>query len=110
VLGPTILGAIAPGIFAAVFPATEGFEAALQGLTALAITLFLLVAGIEVDLSSIFRQGKLALSVALGGIVLPFAVGFAAGWWGPRAFTAESFGVGENGSPLVFALFFATTL
>ena len=110
VLGPTVLGAIAPGIFATVFPETEGFAIALQGLTVLAITLFLLVAGIEVDLSSIFRQGKLALSVAVGGIVLPFAVGFAAGWWGPLAFSTESFGVGSSGSPLVFALFLATTL
>jgi len=110
VLGPTVLGAIAPGIFATIFPETEGFTIALQGLTVLAITLFLLVAGIEVDLSSIFRQGKLALSVAVGGIVLPFAVGFAAGWWGPLAFSTEAFGVGASGSPLVFALFLATTL
>ncbi len=110
VLGPTILGAIAPGLFATIFPSTQGFAIAFQGLTVLAITLFLLVAGIEVDLSSIFRQGKLALSVAVGGIVLPFAVGFAAGWWGPRSFSAEAFGVGASGSPLVFALFFATTL
>src|SRR5690606_20638155 len=52
VLGPTILGAIAPGLFATIFPSTQGFAIAFQGLTVLAITLFLLVAGIEVDLSS----------------------------------------------------------
>lgn len=110
VLGPTVLGAVAPGLFATIFPATPGFAIALQGLTVLAITLFLLVAGIEVDLSSIFRQGRLALSVAVGGIVLPFAVGLAAGWWGPQVFSAAAFGMGSSGTPLVFALFLATTL
>lgn len=110
VLGPTALGAVAPGIFATVFPAAQGFAIALQGLTVVSITLFLLVAGIEVDLSSIFRQGKLALSVAVGGIVLPFGVGLAAGWWGPQVFSAGAFGMGPSGSPLVFALFLATTL
>ncbi|MGV3486474.1 MAG: cation:proton antiporter, partial [Planctomycetaceae bacterium] len=110
VLGPTLFGAIAPGAFEFIFPSTPGFAAAIQGLTVVAITLFLLVAGIEVDLSSIFRQGKLALGVAIGGIVVPFAVGFCAGWFGPRAASPEAFGIGTSGSALVFALFLATTL
>ncbi len=110
VLGPTVLGAIAPEVFAAVFPSTAGFSTALQGLAVVAITLFLLVAGIEVDLSSIFRQGQLALCVAIGGIALPFTVGFSAGWFGPQILSAEFFGIGSGGSPIVFALFLATTL
>ncbi len=110
VLGPTLLGALAPDVFDRIFPSTPGFGAAMQGLTVVAITLFLLVAGIEVDLSSIFRQGRLAFNVALGGIVLPFAVGFSTGWIAPIWFSTEALGVGSSSSPLVFALFLATTL
>jgi len=56
----------------------------------LAITLFLLVAGLEVDLSSIWRQGKLAINVGVAGIVVPFAVGFGAAWFLPQLMGIEA--------------------
>jgi Kef-type K+ transport system membrane component KefB len=104
-LGPTVLGWLAPGTYEAMFPATGSLALVLDGLTILAITLFLLVAGMEVDLSTIWRQGKVAMSVSLWGMVFPFAVGFAAAYLLPRTMGREA-----DADGMVFALFFATAL
>lgn len=104
-LGPTVLGALAPAASAFLFPRSGGGALALDGLMTLAITLFLLVAGLEVDLSSIWRQGKLAINVGVAGILVPFAVGFGAAWFVPKLM-----GIEAGADPLLFALFMATAL
>ncbi|MDY0398027.1 MAG: cation:proton antiporter [Desulfuromonas sp.] len=103
--GPTVLGAVAPAIHAFLFPCVGGCALAFDGLTTLAIVLFLLVAGMEVNLSAVWRQGKTALWVGLAGMALPFALGFAAAWWLPQLMGHQA------GAPrLAFALFMATAL
>jgi Kef-type K+ transport system membrane component KefB/mannitol/fructose-specific phosphotransferase system IIA component (Ntr-type) len=109
-LGPTLLGAVAPELFAQLFPDTTGFKTAMQGLTTVAISLFLLVAGLEVDLSTVFRQGRSAIGVSIGGIAIPFAVGFGLGWVGPLLFEPAAIGRTAQGDALVFALFLATAM
>ena len=104
-LGPTVFGALAPEWSAFLFPRAGGGALALDGLMTLAIALFLLVAGMEVDLSTIWRQGKLAINVGVAGVVVPFAVGFGAAWFFPRLM-----GIEPGGDPLLFALFMATAL
>jgi len=105
VLGPTVLGWVSPTAFAFLFPMTGSVAVALDGLTVLAITLFLLVAGMEVDLSTIWRQGRVAMTVSVTGLVFPFAVGFVAALAVPRLMGRHA-----EADPLVFALFFATAL
>lgn len=104
-LGPTVLGMVMPELNAALFPLHGPNAIALDTLVTVAIVLFLLVAGLEVDLSSVNRQGTLALKVGTVGMVLPLVVGFAAAWYLPGKLGAE-----ESADPLVFALFFATAL
>lgn len=104
-LGPTVLGTLLPAWSRYLFPATGGSAIVLDGLMTLAITLFLLVAGLEVDLSSMWRQGKLALNVGMAGIIVPFAVGFGAAWFFPGLMGREA-----GSTPLLFALFMATAL
>lgn len=104
-LGPTVLGRVAPGLGALLFPAAGHGAIALQGLTTLAVTLFLLVAGMELDLSSLWRQGRTAILVGVAGILVPFLFGFAAAWWAPG-----EMGVEPGADPAIFALFFATAL
>lgn len=104
-LGPTVLGRFAPGVGALLFPSAGSGAIAMQGLTTLAVTLFLLVAGMELDLSSLWRQGRTAIIVGVAGIFFPFFFGFAAAWWAPRAMGMES-----GADPALFALFFATAL
>jgi Kef-type K+ transport system membrane component KefB/mannitol/fructose-specific phosphotransferase system IIA component len=103
--GPTVFGAFAPTWRAFIFPRHGGGALAFDGLTTLAIVLFLLVAGMEVDLSTVWRRGKVALNVGIAGIVVPFAFGFAAAWYMPGLLGWEA---GAN--PLIFALFIATAL
>lgn len=105
VLGPTLLGAVVPEWTAAIFPAEGPVSFAFDGLTSLAITLFLLVAGMEVDLSTVWRQGRAALIIGVAGMVLPFAVGFVPAYLAPRALGAD-----VDANTMIFALFFATAL
>jgi Kef-type K+ transport system membrane component KefB/mannitol/fructose-specific phosphotransferase system IIA component (Ntr-type) len=104
-LGPTVLGALAPEWSTWLFPMQGNNALVLEGLTTLAIALFLLVAGMEVDLSTMWRQGKAAATVGSAGLVVPFAVGFMAAW-------AMPWSLGWEGKlhPILFALFFATAL
>src|SRR5271155_1562958 len=75
-LGPTVLGHFKPGIYAALFPSTGAMPIVLETVTTLGVVFFLLTAGLEVDLRSIFRQGKAAILVSFFGVVVPFAFGF----------------------------------
>jgi len=104
-LGPTVLGALAPEWSAALFPEQGAFPVALEGVTSLAIALFLLVAGMEVDLSTVWRQGRAALTIGLMGMIVPFVLGFGAAWGDP-----DLLGAATGTPPFVFALFLATAL
>ena len=104
--GPTIIGALAPHFSSYLFPQQGGGALVLDGMMTLAITLFLLVAGLEVDLSTVWRQGKTAIAVSLAGIIGPFGVGFAAAWFFPHLIGGQ---VGGDNA-LVFALFIGTAL
>ncbi|MBF0302903.1 MAG: cation:proton antiporter, partial [Desulfamplus sp.] len=57
-LGPTVLGTIAPALNLFLFPPNGPNAIALDAISNLAIVLFLMVAGIEVDLSTIWKQGR----------------------------------------------------
>jgi Kef-type K+ transport system membrane component KefB/mannitol/fructose-specific phosphotransferase system IIA component (Ntr-type) len=104
-LGPTVLGALAPEWSSWLFPMQGRSAVVLEGLTTVAIALFLLVAGMEVDLSTMWRQGKTAAIVGGAGMVVPFALGFAGGWFAPWFLGWEG-----KLDPVLFALFFATAL
>jgi len=104
-LGPTVLGALAPAWTAALFPQQGASALVLDSLITLAIALFLLVAGIEVDLSTIRRQGRTVATVGVSGMLIPFALGFGAAWLAPHRVGHE-----QNADLLIFALFFSTAL
>jgi Kef-type K+ transport system membrane component KefB len=67
----------------------------------LAAVFLLLVAGLEVDLSVVWKQGKAALLVSLMGMVVPFAAGFGLAYLMPRVLGFDT----ETGQMLPFALF-----
>jgi Kef-type K+ transport system membrane component KefB/mannitol/fructose-specific phosphotransferase system IIA component (Ntr-type) len=104
-LGPTVLGALAPGAEAWLFPRVGPAANALDAVVALAVALLLLVAGMEVDLSAVWKQGRAALAIALAGVLVPLLVGgglawLMPGWWG----------IPLQGMPGLFAVFFGTAL
>jgi Kef-type K+ transport system membrane component KefB len=104
-LGPTVLGTLAPGLFGWLFPATGGVPVAYDAIITLAVVLLLLIAGLEIDLSVLWRQGRAALLVSVLGTAVPFALGFAAAYAFPRFW-----GLAPGADPLTFALFFGTAL
>src|SRR5580692_6847058 len=104
-LGPTVLGHYQPTVYALLFPHTGPVALVLEGITAISVVFFLLTAGIEIDLASIFRQGKSALLVSSFGMVIPFAFGFLSAWAFPKLFGAD-----EGTDRLLFALFIGTAL
>ena len=104
-LGPTVLGRYRPHLYETLFPTTGPMPIVLETVTTLGVVFFLLTAGLEIDLRSIFRQGKSALLVSIFGVAFPFGAGFLAAELFPKYLGAES---GAN--PLIFSLFVGTAL
>jgi Kef-type K+ transport system membrane component KefB/mannitol/fructose-specific phosphotransferase system IIA component (Ntr-type) len=104
-VGPTVLGSAFPHVAAVVFPREGAGAIALQGFCSIAVALFLLVAGMEVHVGTIWRQGRTAVIVSLAGIIVPFSVGFGSAWFVGPALSRPA-----DADPMVFALFFATAL
>ncbi|MBI4603242.1 MAG: cation:proton antiporter [Planctomycetes bacterium] len=91
-LGPSLLGSLAPETYSWLFPTPEGrlLPPALDAFTLLGVTLLMLAAGLEVDLSLCLKERKLTALCAVFGTAVPLAVGVAAGWvfapeWGAPA-------------------------
>lgn len=76
-LGPSVLGRI-PGFTDAIFP-TESMPN-LSLVANLGLVLFLFLVGLEVDLRYFVSNWRLALSVGVAGMALPFGLGCAISW------------------------------
>src|SRR6202012_1402621 len=104
ILGPTLMGKFCPGLFHSLFLSTPKSAAAFDGFANIGIILLMFIAGFEVDLKQIRKDGKHALSISIAGIIFPFIVGFIAAWY----FYQQIFASGAN--QLISALFFGTAL
>jgi Kef-type K+ transport system membrane component KefB/mannitol/fructose-specific phosphotransferase system IIA component (Ntr-type) len=104
-LGPTVLGRFRPHLYQTLFPTTGPMPIVLDTVTTLGVVFFLLTAGLEIDLRSIFRQGKSALLVSIFGVAFPLGAGFLA-----ASIFPEYLGAQEGANPLIFALFVGTAL
>lgn len=104
-LGPTVLGMIAPDIYNSLFGSSEAVSTALGGFALVGVVMLLIVSGLEVDLSILVRQSKVALYTGLMGILFPFALGFGAAWYLP-----DFLGMHPGVNKLIFALFIGTAL
>ncbi|KAH0104646.1 hypothetical protein KCU66_g14220, partial [Aureobasidium melanogenum] len=96
-LGPSVMGRI-PGFTATIFPA-----AAQPNLTLVAnigLVLFLFIVGLEVDLRYLASNWKVALSVGLAGMALPFGLGCGIAVGLHRQFSDE-----EGTEPVAFGTF-----
>jgi len=103
-LGPTLLGTIAPDVYSYLFPHVAGSAAwiAEEGFITLSAALLLFVVGLEVDLSAVVRQGKAMVLVSAMGVIVPFVLGFTAGHYFEHLLGA---GVRAENNPLPFAIF-----
>jgi Kef-type K+ transport system membrane component KefB/nucleotide-binding universal stress UspA family protein len=104
VLGPSILGAVAPGAFAALVPVDPARFHLLEVFAFLGVLLLLVVTGLETDIDLIVSKGRSAAAISLTGIVVPFSLGFLLGQLLPDAFVADP------DQRLVFSLFLGVAM
>ena len=103
-LGPSVFGALLPGLQHALFPAAAGQKAMLDAVSQLGILLLLLLTGMETDLSVIRGCRRTAFSVSIAGIAIPFACGVLMGAWLPESLLPDP------NKRLITALFLGTAL
>ncbi len=72
-LGPSLLGLLAPGMFAFVFPA-DSLEA-LRLLSQVGVCLFMFVVGMELDVREVRSNSHVAIAVSHVGIAFPYLLG-----------------------------------
>ncbi len=103
-LGPSVLGHLAPGLHEWLFPAEPVQRALLAGPAWIGVFLLLILTGLETDIALIRSLGRATARVAIGSLVLPVLAGVGLGLALPASF------VGGTTEPLVFALFMGTAL
>jgi len=103
-LGPSVLGLLAPAVGAWVVPQTavEGYLLELVAL--IGVMLLLIITGFEIDLGLIRRRARTAFGVATGGLVLPLLTGLGLGLLFPTDLLPAP------NQRLLFALFLATAM
>jgi Kef-type K+ transport system membrane component KefB len=77
ILGPSVMMRI-PGFQAAIFPTAA--NANLNLVANLGLILFLFLVGLEVNMKLFLSNWRVALSVGLAGMILPFGLGCAIAW------------------------------
>jgi Kef-type K+ transport system membrane component KefB len=104
-LGPTLLGAFAPSLFAWLFPHDCPTVSARETLLTLGMLFFLFVAGLEVNLASLRATGRSVVLTSGLSVVVPFALGYLAVLAWPGVW-----GLAPNGDVSTLALFVGTAL
>jgi Kef-type K+ transport system membrane component KefB len=104
-LGPTIAGTLNPDFFIKVFPSEGNVPIVFDGLVKLSVVLLLFVAGLEVQLPLVLKQGKTAIYTSVFSMLIPFATGFGVAYYFPQLF-----GNNPSGSGVFFAMFVGTAL
>ncbi len=77
VLGPSLLGWLAPDVMGALFPASS--MPVLTMLSQVGLVLFMFLIGLELDPRLLKGRGHASVAISHSSIVVPFALGAAAG-------------------------------
>ena len=78
-LGPSLLGALPGDLVPKLFP--PDIRPFLQVLAQLGLVLFMFLVGLEVDLAFIRGRERIAVSVSVASILLPFSLGALLAWF-----------------------------
>ena len=101
-LGPSLLGWVAPPLFAGLFP--QASLAALQLLSQIGVCLFLFVVGMGVDASHVRQKASSAVIIGQSSILVPAVLGMLI-----AVLLYPSYG-GSAATPASFALFMAISM
>ncbi|KAG6009142.1 hypothetical protein E4U21_003211 [Claviceps maximensis] len=97
ILGPSVLGRI-PGFQAALFP--DASIPNLNNVANLGLILYLFIIGLETDVRFLVSNWRIATSVAVAGLALPFGIGCALAYGVYHAFHDE-----EGLKPIDFSVY-----
>ena len=103
-LGPSLFGALLPGLHDALFPNAGDQKAMLNGVAQFGVLLLLLSVGMETDLKLVRQTGRASLFASLMGILIPFLCGIALGEVLPDSMLPDP------GKRIVTSLFLGTAL
>ncbi|MCX5199499.1 cation:proton antiporter [Streptomyces sp. NBC_00249] len=103
-LGPSVLGSLAPALSDRLFPRDADQLHLLDAVGLLGVLFLVALAGTQVDLGLVRRQSGTALRVSLGGLVVPLAGGVGLGLLLPAGLA------GPGTDPVVFALFMGVAM
>lgn len=103
-LGPTLLGRVAPELHGLLFPDDGTIHAMLESLGWLGLLFFLLVTGLETDLSTAWRQRRDAAVVSLADLSIPMVIAFIPCLLVPDRYLADP------NERFLFCLFVATIM
>lgn len=88
-LGPSLLGWVAPGFSASLFP--QASLGALSVLSQIGLLLFMFMVGLELDTKKLRKLGHVAVAISHTSIIVPFALGALLGLFlYPRMVTDQS--------------------
>ncbi|HEY8380370.1 MAG TPA: cation:proton antiporter, partial [Nannocystis sp.] len=105
ILGPSVLGALAPEVQQYIFPPVQHQADLLSVVSWLGVLFLIVVTGLETDIGLIKRRGKTALIISSCGISVPLLAGFAFGkYYIPDAYLPSP------DKRLVFSLFMAVAM
>ncbi|MEP7171717.1 MAG: cation:proton antiporter, partial [Bacteroidota bacterium] len=80
-LGPSMVGTLFPDFFQHVFVIHKEAYIAFDGLARLGVMFLMFVAGMEVNLLSIRKEGRAAAKISFIGVFFPLVTGFVATWY-----------------------------
>lgn len=90
VLGPTVFGLVAPGLFEWLFASSANVTVVREASIKLGMLFFLFIAGLETNISDLRAVGRRAALIGLVGTVVPIAAGVALVYSLPRDFWGEA--------------------
>jgi len=103
-LGKSVLGHLAPPLYAYLFVADPLVMHLLEALAWLGAIMLLLYIGLETELEILRGMGRAAAMISSFGIAIPFASGVALGYLLPASYLANP------NARLIFALFLAVAM
>jgi Kef-type K+ transport system membrane component KefB len=101
-LGPSVLGMLAPHITAVIFP--ENSVNILEQLSQLGLIFFMFIIGMELDTQSFKKSANTAILISVASIVIPFISGVLLAYYLYKGFAPANIPFSS------FALFMGTTM
>lgn len=104
-IGPTVFGALSPGVFDTLFPAETIISPDLERFIEFGMLLFMFVAGMEMKWDTAKGLKKQVRFSSLFGILIPLCLGAGIGFLFPVSQTYD-----KSGGQWIYALFMGTIL